>query len=146
MWNEFRYFLREEGIPTPIADQLELTYVNHIPFGKPMSSLADIGDVFPDIKWRSSRSFLPSPTGLRWSLNFELPNKTGKLHVDVKTATRAADNVPLLVCELTTRGAPADSDDDTLVDWFGQGREWIVKGFADLTGQTVQKDVWRRVT
>jgi uncharacterized protein (TIGR04255 family) len=146
VWRAFRKFLAEENLPLPTPDQLELTYVNHIPLDRPISSLADIGEVFPDIKWQTSRSFLPTPSGLRWSLNFELPNQTGRLHVDVKTAVRAKDSVPLLVCELTTRGAPTSPDDDALAAWFGQGREWIVKGFADLTGQTVQRDVWQRVT
>lgn len=145
VWREYRKFLAEEKVPVPTVDQLELTYVNHVPFAGPLSSLAAIGELFPDIKWHASRSFLPTPSGLRLSLNFELPNKSGRLHVDLKTAERASDNVPLVVCELTARGAPTSPDDDALIAWFGQGREWIVKGFADLTGQTIQRDVWRRV-
>jgi uncharacterized protein (TIGR04255 family) len=146
VWRGYREFLDRERLPVPVADQLELTYVNHIPYPSAMNSLADISAVFPDITWQPNRLILPAPSALRWRLDFDLPNNTGRLHVDVKTGVRTKDKLPLLVCELTARGLPEGSDDQALASWFDQGRQWIVKGFADLTGQDVQRDLWQRRT
>ena len=34
---------------------------------------------------------------------------------------------------------------DAVWEWFEVGHEWIVCGFTDLTGATIQKDIWQRI-
>jgi hypothetical protein len=51
---------------------------------------------------------------------------------------------PLLVAELTVRGIGPDRSVEGMWSWFDLAREWIVRGFADVTGPDVQQNIWRR--
>jgi uncharacterized protein (TIGR04255 family) len=143
-WEQFRGFCREEPISSPEVNQLELTYINHIVQGEGWDGMATIGQVFPDLAWRTTRSFLPTPESVVWKTSFTLPDASGRLHASVRHALRRRDDVPVLLCELTARGCPSSLDDDAIREWFHMGREWIVRGFADLTHERIQNDVWRR--
>lgn len=118
--------------------QFELTYVNHIHPDTHWKEFADIGEVFPDLKWRREPRFLPSPETIDSNAAFRLPDETGRLHVRIRTAARRNDQQPLFVLESMARGV---SDD--IEHWFSVAHEWIVRGFADLTSEAVQKDTWR---
>jgi uncharacterized protein (TIGR04255 family) len=143
-WKQFLEFCREEGIGAPQVNQLEVTYINHILQGEGWDGTATIGGVFPDLSWRGQRSFLPSPESVAWKTSFLLPENLARLHVSVRHALRRSDMKPVLLCELTVRGVPSILDESAIRDWFHLGREWIVRGFADLTGEGVQRDIWRR--
>ena len=47
----------------------------------------------------------------------------------------------MILIDLTVRGF----SDDGMEKWFDLAREWIVCGFADLTGKDIQAKVWRRL-
>jgi uncharacterized protein (TIGR04255 family) len=143
-WKRFLEFCREEKIGTPQVDQLELTYINHIVQGEGWDGTARIGQVFPDLAWRTPRSFLPSPEAAAWKLSFAMPGSSGRLHASVRHAVRRRDMKPVMLCELTARGVPNAIGDDAIREWFHLGREWIVRGFADLTHERVQNEVWKR--
>lgn len=144
-WQAFLAFCREEQLSEPQINQLELTYINHIPQGEGWDSLTDVGEVLPDLAWRPKHDFLPSPESIAWQGNFLLPERRGRLHVSVRHAVRRADERPVLLCELTARGMPPLAEPEQIQAWFALGREWIVRGFADLTGPTVQKEIWGRL-
>jgi uncharacterized protein (TIGR04255 family) len=143
-WLRFREFCMHEGLGELTANQLELTYINHISLGVGWQTLAGVGNVLPDIKWRTSERFLPNPESMAWNVSFRLPEDRGRLHVVFKHAIRRVDSVPVLLCELTARGAPLSNDEPALRDWFNMGREWIVRGFADLTDERIQHELWER--
>jgi uncharacterized protein (TIGR04255 family) len=143
-WERLLEFCREERIETPQINQLEVTYINHIFQGEGWDGLETIGRVFPDISWRAKRSFLPSPESVVWQSSFLLPNQVGRLHVSLRHAIRRQDMKPVLLCELTARGIPNTVDEKAIREWFLLGREWIVRGFADLADDRVQKDVWKK--
>jgi hypothetical protein len=123
---------------------LEVTYINHIVQGEGWNGLETIGEMFPDVAWRQQRSFLPPPESILWKASFPLPDQLGRLHVAVRHAIRRHDSKPVLLCELTARGTPSTIEERALREWLLLGREWIVRGFADLTGADVQKNIWRR--
>ena len=143
----FRKFLDEYTLGELFPRQYEITYINHIPRGEGWESIEDVGKVFPDVAWRVKKGrFLSVPDGIDVKTSFLLPDKSGRLHVAIRNAIRRADSVPILLMELTARGMPRDPSPEAMWRWFDIGREWIVRGFADLTGNEIQEKVWRRTS
>lgn len=143
LWTEFCAFCREADLAEPEVNQLEITYINHIPRGDSWTGFNTLGDVFRDLQWNRDRDFLPEPESMNWHVNFMLPEQAGRLHVILKHGIRKKDECPVLLCELTARGMSRSRADDDLRAWFHLGREWIVRGFADLTAPKVQA-LWGR--
>lgn len=143
----FKSFLDEASLGGIIPRQYEMTYINHIPQGEGWNSDEEAAKVFPDFAWRSKRGrFLPNPEAVNIQTNFPLPEKMGRLHATIRTANRRSDSRPMLMLELTARGMPKDASVEKMWQWFDLAREWIVRGFADLTGEEIQEKVWRRTT
>ena len=143
-WDRFCEFCLSENISKPKLNQLELTYINHIPVRENYPIAEEITATFPDIAWRKTHKFLPVPESLSWTTSFHLPNKQGRLHVSLRHARRIKDNAPTLLFELTARGIPAVAELPQVKEWFALSREWIVRGFSDLTNADVQKNAWIR--
>jgi uncharacterized protein (TIGR04255 family) len=143
-WLRFSQFCKDEDLGELTVNQLEMTYINHIPVGDGWKTLGDIGKVFPDVRWRCEERFFPFPESIGLALSFILPDSQGRLHVSLKHAIRVADSQPVLLCELTARGMPASNNPSAIRAWFDLGREWIVRGFADLIDKKIQKEQWGR--
>lgn len=152
VWSEFKrmlerfdQFLESEDIPRPEATQYELTYVNLIPQHGVCAHLGEIGNLLPDNRWRDAPDrFLPHPDGWNLRLAFNLPNKLGRLHVHAQDAMRLSDGKKIIRMDLTARGIGIDPSRGKMREWFDVGHEWIVRGFTDLTTESVQTSVWRR--
>lgn len=140
----FEAFLKEHSLGSLEPRQYELTYVNHIPKGEGFTGLREIGRILPDYDWRAGLRFLPEPESVNWRTAFALPDRTGRVHATIRSASRLTDSLPLLLLELTARGMPKDTTRDAMWSWFETAHEWIVRGFADLTGENVHKSVWKR--
>lgn len=139
-WSRFLRFCESEQLPTPQPDQLELTYMNHIPQGMGWSRLSEIEAVLPDLSWRRGERALPAPVGVQWQVTFNLPLDRTRLHASVKSGRRPVDKMFVLLCELTVRGAvPPNSD---FMGWFAEARRWCNRAFADLTSSMVQSEHW----
>jgi hypothetical protein len=89
--------------------------------------------------------FLPASEGLAFKANFPMQDRTGRLRVALNRAVRAIDGAEVLVFTLTARGKPQSSATEDILAWCDQGREWIVRGFADLTTERMH-GLWRRIT
>ena len=110
------------------------------------SSLADVGDVFPDFNRRANGArFLPDPDQLNWRTSFLLPHGQGRLHAVIRHVQRGTEDRPIILLELTARGIAEDPTRDKMWEWFDMAHEWIVRGFTDLTGETVRQDIWRQI-
>lgn len=140
----FQDFLSENQLGLLIPRQYEMTYVNIILGGEGWKTIEDVNKVFPDFSWgiRKER-FLPNPLGINWRTSFPLPDRVGRLHMDIQTARRLNDNRLLFRFEITARGIGTDTSLNAMRDWFDLAHEWIVRGFADYTGPEIQRDVWR---
>ena len=142
---KFESYLREAKLGTVEPLQYEMTYVNHIPRGDGWTTFNDIGKVFPDFAWRGgTQRFMSAPEGINWRTTFVLPNRAGRLHVTIRHAIRPHDKHPILLFELTARGVGSDKSQEATWSWFDLAHEWIVRGFADLTGEEVQQNIWGR--
>lgn len=141
----FCSFLSEHEIGALQPLQFEMTYVNHVPQGRGFTRWADVGAVFPDVSWRTNAPrFLDTLESIQWQASFALPDGQGRLRASLKPAVRRSDGRPLMVLELTARGMAIDEDAAGRRAWFDLAHEWIVRGFADLTDETVQREQWGR--
>jgi len=138
-WQLFTSFWAEAEMGELRVNQLEITYINHIAVGDGWRDLGEIGHVFRDIEWKDGSRFLPRPESMGFGMTFLLPEKQGRLNVSVKQGLRQRDRAAVLVCELTARGMPSTTGIADLKTWFDMGREWIVKGFTDLTADRAHR-------
>ena len=122
--------------------EYELSYINHIPNGQGWNTIDDLPRIFSDFVWKKTKErFLPNPEKVAWQTEFSLPEKKGHLIVNLKQATRTEDKVALLVLELKTRGIGESANKEDIRKWFDLAREWIVRGFTDLTTPEIHK-IW----
>jgi uncharacterized protein (TIGR04255 family) len=141
----FESFLKENTLGTVDPLQYEMTYVNHIVQGEGWDEVSDLGKVFRDHQWNGKENrFLPGIEHLNLRTSFVLPNRAGRLHVSIRDGKRREDMKSLLLFELTVRGFPGDTSRATMWEWFSIAREWIVRGFTDLTTEEIQRNVWGR--
>lgn len=140
----FQAFLKKEELGQITPKQFELTYVNQIPSGKSWEDLGDLSRVFKAFDGSiASGKFLPAPMGLAFNLNYQLPEKSGRLFVKVESAVRNSDRLPVLQVTMLARGIGSKGPLRTVEGWFELAHEWIVRGFDDLTSESIQCEEWK---
>jgi uncharacterized protein (TIGR04255 family) len=143
----FHEFLQEEDLGSVTPKTCELTYINHIPKGEGWESLSEIKETFPDLAWNSTeKRFLPQPITLSGQIVFPMPDDKGRLNVTLQRGEKKQpDKCPVLILQIKAQGLGGEKSMDAVWEWFEVAHEWIVRGFTDLTGTTIQKEVWRRL-
>lgn len=63
----------------------------------------------------------------------------GRLHVAVDRAWAGEERRPIVLLSLTARGAPQAGDIPSALEFLDLGRQWVVKGFTDLTTDTFHR-------
>src|SRR5205823_4099952 len=111
----------------------------HIPRGQGWETAEDLGDVFTSIAKSVDTEFLPKPEAVRFAFNYVMGNQEGRLRVQANPAISRADQREVIVLNLTARGKPASSTMLDVMGWFDLGRDWIVRGFTDLTTPLMHK-------
>ena len=141
-----RSFVSEEGLGKIEFHQFELTYVNHVPSSSVRGQLERYSDVLIDhVRDSSRKRFLPEPVAFNWITSYDMPNGSGRLHVSAQSAKKKTDDRGnVLRLDLTARGVGADTSEEGMKAWFVVAHDQIVRGFADITDQTVQNEVWER--
>ncbi len=128
-----------------VPAQYELTYVNQIEENDLWKTNKDLINIFPKFQSNIETGLiLKEPETINSRISFLLPNKMGRLYATIKTgAVRKANNKKVIILDLTVRGFNRKNLTE-MSNWFEVAREWIVKGFTDLTGDKIQKEVWKR--
>lgn len=146
---EFVDFLKDENLGVLKVTQCEITYVNNIESAGVWKQHGEVASVLRQWTELPEGSFLPRPEGLGINARYVIPDEFGKpagrLHVVFQPVWKAADNSPMFQLNLTARGRPTNDGLTGAFDFFDLGRRWIVKGFGDLTSQTMQEQVWGRI-
>lgn len=142
-WGRFCEFLRSEGLEAPHVNQCEVTYVNHIEYGKGWHGYGELSKVISGWSGATSGDFLPAPERANMEVHYRLPNDLGRLHVSMEPVFRGRDYKEVLQLTLTARGAPKSSALADILNWLDLGREWVVKGFTDLTTKSMHV-IWGR--
>jgi uncharacterized protein (TIGR04255 family) len=142
-------FLEDEGMGTPVVNQCEVTYVNHIEPSGVWERHGQMERVLAN--WSAGpeeHRFLPEAEDggvrLRFVMHDEAGKPVGRLHVISQSAWKKTDNTPIMVLNLTARGEPIGEGIEGAFRFFEVGRRWIVKGFADLTTTPMHR-VWERI-
>ena len=139
-WKLFNSFIDELKLGAVKPDQYELTYVNHIPRGEGWINLSDIEKVFPEFQCRVGDRFLPEPESTSWRKIYRLPSDSGRLYVSLRLAVSRESKDRIMILDLTARGFKANN----MNAWFDIAHEWIVRGFADLTSESIQNSIWKK--
>lgn len=144
-WHEFAAFLDKEQLGQPRIDQCELTYINYIERGAGWEDLCSALDEVITVWSPRPKSFLPDPETVFWQAQYALPNGRGRLRAQMKPAFRRKQLKPILILDLTARGAPENATLGASLAWMELAHEWIVRGFAELTTAKMHK-LWGRKT
>lgn len=141
-------FLKDERMGAPVVNQCEVTYVNHIEPSGVWQHHGQLEKVLSNWTAAPERRFLPEAEDggvrLRFVIRDESGKPFGRLHVISQPAWKKTDNTPIMVLNLTARGAPLGEGIEGAFRFFELGRRWIVKGFAELTTSDIQK-AWERI-
>ena len=143
----FEQFLEDERLGSLAVNQCEVSYINHIePAGvwerhDQLERVLRNWSHLPD-------AFLPNAEDVLARIRFVIRDSEGeqpigRLHVSLQSAWKKVDQSPILVLNLTARGVPLRAGTEGAFAFFDRGREWIVKGFADLTTPAMHK-AWER--
>ncbi len=136
-WSSFQQFVADNQLGDINVTQLEITYLNHV---APWSEESEVGDVFPDFRWRKGNRFLGKPEACNISCAFTSSDSPSRLRATVRPGIHPTKG-NLLLFELTVRGV---AENDDFESWFDGGRRQIVTAFADLTSDEWHKK-WERV-
>ena len=143
-FSKFVSFLETEKLGSLDIRSYELSYFNHIERAGRLAGPQSARLLFPDFRWQNRRNrFLPMPYHVFWNVQIEI-GEVGLLVADLKSAQRGNDGQDIFVLELTARGDARTNDNSDLHDWFLRARECIVNGFADLTNDRLQVELWGR--
>jgi uncharacterized protein (TIGR04255 family) len=141
-WKGFCGFLDEAGLGKPEVNQCEMTYVNHIELGQGWESYGELNKVVASWSGSYSGNFLPAPESINIGARYVLPDKQGRLHIEMQPAI-TQDAKEILQLNLTARGKPKSSNLENILEWFDLGHEWIVRGFTDFTAKEMH-EFWGR--
>lgn len=133
-WSKFEQFIEVNVLGSIEINQLEITYLNRIPLAS-----KKLPEVFPDFQWRDERRLLSSPESMEVSCTFRCEDTPKRLRATIQPSLHGEHHE--MRFELTVRGGLKEGE--TLDDWYSDGREWIVKAFADLTSEQWHKK-WSR--
>lgn len=143
----FAAFLARENLGGLRLNQCEVTYVNHIPACDAWRSHGEMDRVVR-LAAHHQTAFLPRAESTQLSTRYVIGGadgiSIGRLHVNVQPAFRAQDQQPLFVLTMTARGRPDGQAVQDAFAFLDRGREWIVRGFAEITTDAMHK-VWRRL-
>jgi len=143
-WAGFIEFLEKNRLPKPDINQCELTYVNRMKKSEGWNSMPDLENMFTTFVWKTRSGFLPPPDNVQWGLHFSLPEKWGRLHVQMVPVRLPPENEQAIHLVLTARGRPEGTIDlKAMNKWFDLGHEWIVKGFADIVDKKTDS-LWEK--
>lgn len=143
---EFEAFLGAEGLGRVVANQCEVTYVNHVMAGRGWDHLGQLDMLLRLFARPEPSAFLPAPEEARVSAHYVIPGAhgpIGRLHIAAEPAYRTEDDQPMYVLKLIARGEPEGEGIDGVLAFLDVGREWVVRGFADVTTAQMH-NLWGR--
>jgi uncharacterized protein (TIGR04255 family) len=145
--NRFNEYINRESLGAFVPNQCDITYVNHIAAGNLWKSHGELNQVLTVFERRYSDDFLSAPEDAVIRMRFVIPDKSGqplgRLHATLKPGYRNGDHQPFFLLDLTARGRPIGDGIAGVLAFLDLGREWVVRGFASMTTQTMHKE-WGR--
>jgi len=142
-WKRFCAFVGRNEMGPPNVLSCEVSYVNHLDRGVGWQSFSDLSVVFPSFGSFNGRGFLAKPETVLLNASYVMPSNEGRLRVQVQPAIRQSDGKEIIQLTLTGSCRPASSEVTELMRCLDLCREWVVRGFDDLTSENMHK-IWRK--
>ncbi len=144
--NRFELFLAKHDVGVMKLVSAELAYINILAKNPAATATEMASQLLKDFHWENDKNrFLSAPKTISWSAMFPLPENNGELIAKFDEAKLGEESATVLKLELAARHTlPPSSKTSDVNIWFGVAREWIVKGFVDLTSASAQNDLWSR--
>jgi uncharacterized protein (TIGR04255 family) len=142
-WARFKQFIHDQDLGDIEVQQCEITYINDIVQGEGWNAVSDVLALFSQWGGTGSSGFLPPLETMMMSGTFAMPDERGRLHYVAQHVVRQLDNREAVQLRLIARGKPNSSSDDDVLAWMDFGRDWIVRGFTDLTSPLAH-EIWKR--
>ena len=142
--DRFFKFVEDNAIGTIKATQCEVTYVNDIPHGEYWDSIAEAAKLFTILSNNDNAKLLGEMETIAVNGSYLIPDGKGRLRFSINHALRSIDKKEVLNMSLTARGRPLSTDKESIINWIDMGREWVVKGFEDLTTKKAH-DMWEKI-
>jgi uncharacterized protein (TIGR04255 family) len=139
-------FIEDRKLGSCVPNQCEVTYVNHIPWGRDGQPSENLSEVITMWTAETSDSFLGKPEQVDLAARYVITDAgrpIGRLHVAANPRYRADDLQPILALTLTARGRPEEGMDG-MMKFMELGHEQIVRGFASITTLAMHKKWGRR--
>jgi len=138
-WESYAEFLKRNELTISEPTGYELTYVNELE----APSDADINALVKSLDWKGLQpteilTQPPQMANISWS--FLLPESKGTMNVSVNRSERPQGPAAAL---LVLSCVGPSSAGYSLREWFDTAREWIVRGFTDLTTDEAHR-IWKR--
>lgn len=140
-------FLTKAGLPDMVPAQCEVTYVNHISPDSEWATHDQLDRIVTFWSGSTNGDFLSAPEGIQIAQRYSFNRSgafAGRLHVNLQTAFRQPDAVPLYVLQLSARGAPAEPTVDGAREMLQLAHLQIVRGFESITQEAIQVNSWRK--
>lgn len=141
-WERFRDFVARHSLGTPNVLWCEVSYINHLDRGIGWDSFSDLSVVFPTIGTFGG-SFVGKPETVLANSTYVMPSNEGRLRVAIQPAVRQADGKEIIQLSITGICRPASTATEDLMSGLDYCREWVVRGFDDLTSPEMHK-IWRK--
>lgn len=141
----FQEFLVHQQLGEPRLNQWELTYINHIPAGDSWQRHGELGSVAPLLAASGKGAFLPEPEDIALRVRYRMPDSEGGVSRLYIVANPGFDSSgkPVLGLTLTARGGLTPGAVHSLRSRLDLGREWIVRGFTEVTSKAMHRH-WER--
>ena len=147
--DELADFLSKEKLGSLKINQCEVTYINHIEASGVWENHGQLDRILRYWNNLSGTTFLPEPEDISARVRYIIPDDQGKpigrLNAIMQSGRKKKDNSPVYILNLTARGSPLSDDITGAFRFFNLGRNWIVKGFSEITTEVMQQKVWRRI-
>lgn len=139
-------FLREEGLPEPVPDHAELTYVNHIRAAGADGNRQPIEEHIRLWVPGITKSSLPTSEAVSLKSQYIIEDGTdvvARLYIEAESRVFKADGSQLHHLQLFARGALLQNKSfDAAVGFLDRAHAWIVTTFRDITTKEMHKE-WK---
>jgi len=142
-WNRFQEFVNANDLGELKPTNCEVSYINHLIKGREWNDVKDVPAIFPFFASSKATSFLPDWTDVAFEVNFKMPSDSGHLKVNLTPVVRISDGNEAFQLTLSAQGCPTKLDDESVLAWLDSAREWVVRGFDDLTSAKLHA-LWKK--
>lgn len=132
--SRFCSFIDEQFSAALQPTQCEVTYVNHVAASDLGPDTGPLGNLLIGVQPKEGE-YLPRPQFADYSCQYDLYSDEviGRLHVSSRPTQNIESGDEYIELTLVARGAPTSRDIPGVFQFLDQGREWIVRGFKDMT-------------